>query len=73
MKVIGIIGYSGVVGSITCGYLEQYATVIKGSRSTVNDGKNQFRVDVDDEKSLSSFCSMCDAARPLNCAKQMVE
>lgn len=66
MKVIGIIGYSGIVGSITCGYLEQYATVIKGSRSTISDGKNRFQVDVDDEKSLNSFCSMCDLV--INCA-----
>mgnify|MGYP000890891365 FL=1 len=66
MKVIGVIGYSGVVGSITCDYLEQYTIVIKGSRSTDSDGKRYFRVDVDDQKSLYSFCSMCDLV--INCA-----
>ena len=66
MKVVGVIGYSGVIGSITCDYLDKYATVIKGSRSTVDNGKNQFRVDVDDEKSLEFFCSMCDLI--INCA-----
>lgn len=66
MKVIGVIGYSGIIGSITCKYLEQYAKVIKGSRSTVSDGMTQFCVDVDDVNSLKSFCSMCDLV--INCA-----
>lgn len=66
MKVVGVIGYSGYVGSVTCDYLEQYVTVIKGSRSAVDDGKKLFRVDVEDEKLLHSFCSKCDLV--INCA-----
>ncbi len=66
MKVIGVIGYSGIVGAITCDYLEKFAIVIKGSRRATSDGKRYFRVDVNDQNSLYSFCSMCDLV--INCA-----